>query len=161
VIVLIVYGWTIIWFFWRLPGWLLFLRAPEVLMAFAYALATNLAESLVVLVPLVLLNFLLPKAWFRDFFVARGSAAAIAALAYIVFLTYQFQYKSEYPSLRLPGWQLIVPSVAIPLLAYAWGKVAVLRKALESLADRATIFLYVTLPASIVAALVVLFRSVV
>ena len=55
VIVLIVYAWTIIWFFWKLPSWLFFLNAGEILTAFAYSLATNLAESLVVLcAPLLL-----------------------------------------------------------------------------------------------------------
>ena len=160
VIVLIVYGWTIIWFFWRLPGWLFFLSAPEILMAFAYALATNLVESLAVLCVLYLLSLILPSSWFRDVFVARGAALAIAGLAYMMFLTYQFQLKSDYPSLPLQAWQLVVPSAGIPLLAYVVGRVGLLRKVLESVADRATIFLYVTVPLSVLSAVVILVRVV-
>jgi hypothetical protein len=88
VIVLFVYGWTIIWFFWRLPGWVFFLSASEILMAAAYALATNLVESLAVLVLPLLLSLILPKTWFRNAFVARGAALVLALVAYMIFLTY-------------------------------------------------------------------------
>jgi hypothetical protein len=37
VIVLIVYGWTITWFSWRFPGWLLFLKASEILIVLPQA----------------------------------------------------------------------------------------------------------------------------
>ena len=158
-IVLIVYGWTIIWFFWRLPGWLFFLSAPEILMAAAYALATNLAESIAILCLPLLLSLILPKDWLRDVFVARGAALAVALLGYAIFLTYQFQLKSDYPSLPKPAWQLILPALAIPLVFYLPGKIKLLRKILEGLADRATIFLYVMLPVSILSVLVILARA--
>lgn len=158
-IVLIVYGWTIIWFFWRLPGWLFFLNAPEILMAAAYALATNFAESLAVLLAPLLLSMILPKRWFRDVFVARGAALVIALLVYMIFLTYKFQLKSDYPSLPLPVWQLVLPAAAIPLIVYLPGRLGLLRTILEWLADRATIFLFVTIPLSVLSMLAILVRA--
>jgi len=60
VIVAFLYTWTILWLFWELPSWLNFLTVGEILPIFAYALATNLLESLLVLAGLNLVCFLLP-----------------------------------------------------------------------------------------------------
>jgi hypothetical protein len=161
VIVLIVYGWTITWFSWRFPGWLLFLKASEILIVVAYALATNFAESLAALCVPLLLSPVLPKKSFRDVFVARGAALAIAGLAYLMFLTDQFKYKNDYPNLRLETWVLALPIAAIPPLVYLAGRITWLRKILESFADRATIFLYITVPLSILSVLAILVRAAV
>jgi len=72
--VLLVYGWTILWFFWKLPSWLFFMTIGEILGVVAYAMSMNLLESLcVVLIP-VLLSVALPQKWFYDKFVVCGAA---------------------------------------------------------------------------------------
>jgi hypothetical protein len=160
VIVLILYTWTILWFLWKLPSWLYFLNAGEILMALAYSLATNLAESLVVFAVPVLLAFLLPRKWFSDAFVARGATLAIAALGFLIYLAYQFQDKGSYPA-SLVNPLLIASSLAIGLLlVFLAGRVVLLRKSIEFLADRATIFLYVLIPLSLLSILMIILHSI-
>ena len=80
VIAFIVYAWALLWFFWKLPGWLYFLNIDSIFSALTYVLATNLLESVVVLCGPLALAVVLPSRWFRDVFVARGSSLCIAGL---------------------------------------------------------------------------------
>ena len=161
VIVLMVYAWTIVWFFWKLPSWLFFLNAGEIAIAFAYALATNLLESLVVLCAPLFMSLALPKKWFYDLFVARGAALALSGLAYMMYLANQFKTKDDYPSLTLKPWTLGLAVAGILVIVYLAGRLNLFRKLLEVLADRAIIFLYISLPLSLIALVVVIFRWVV
>ena len=157
-IVLMVYGWTIVWFSYKVPSWLYFLNLGEITTVFAYSLATNLAESLAVLCGPVALSLLLPRKWFHDVFVARAGTLAIAGLAYMMYVASQFTSKDGYPSLTLKPWSLALVLVLIVALVYAAGRIQLLRRIVEGVADRATILLYVYLPLSILALLVVMFR---
>src|SRR5512140_447536 len=86
VIVLVIYTWTILWFFWKLPSWTFFLNVGEMLTMLAYSLATNFAESLLVLCGPLVLGLVLPRKWFSEVFVARGAALSLAGLGYMMFL---------------------------------------------------------------------------
>jgi hypothetical protein len=46
VIATVVFSWSIITFFWKLPSWLFFLRADEILSILAYTLSVDMLESL-------------------------------------------------------------------------------------------------------------------
>src|SRR5512146_67672 len=78
IILLVIYGWSLMWFFWEVPSWLHYLHLDEILVLLAYTFATNFAESLTVLCGPLLLALVLPKKWFRDVFVARGTVLALA-----------------------------------------------------------------------------------
>jgi hypothetical protein len=158
VIVLMVYSWTILWFFYKLPSWLYFLDVGEITTVFAYSLATNLAESIAVLCGPVALSLILPRKWFHDVFVARGGTLAIAGLAYMMYVAFQFKSKDDYPSLTLKPSSLVLVLVLIVVLVYLAGRSHLLRRIVETVADRATIFLYVYMPLSLLALLVVLFH---
>lgn len=160
VIVLILYSWTIGWFFWKLPGWLYYLNVGEILTMYAYSAATNAVESLLVLCLPLTLVLILPKKWFYDTFVARGACLVMAGLGYMMFLGQQLKNRDDYPSLALPAWSLILACGAIVLSVFIAGRLAVMRKALEWVAEQATIFLYIYVPLSIVSVLVVAIRSV-
>jgi hypothetical protein len=161
VIVLILYSWTILWFLWKLPSWLYFLNASEILIALAYSLATNLVESLVVFAVPVLLAIILPRKWFSDAFVARGATLAMAGLGFMMLLAYQFKDKSAYAESSLPAGWIFLGLAAMAFLVYLSGRLTFLRTAVEWLADRVTIFLYILMPLSVLAVLVVLFRSMI
>src|SRR4030067_2095638 len=60
IISLFVYSWTIVWFFWKLNGWLVYLNLGEIGMILIYSLATNLLESLFVLSVPGLVGMVLP-----------------------------------------------------------------------------------------------------
>lgn len=159
VIVLVIYTWTILWFFWKVPSWLFYLNTGEILTMLAYSLATNLAESLLVLCGPLFLAFILPRKWFQDVFVARGAAICLAGLGYMIFLANQFQTKEDYPTLSLEPWSFVLALVGIALLVYLSGRISLLKKVLELVADRVTIFVYILLPLSIISLVVVLVRS--
>ncbi len=161
VIAFIVYAWALLWFFWQLPGWLFYLNLNDVLSALTYVLATNLAESLLVLCGTVALALILPRRWFRDVFVARGASLCIATLGYMMFLANRFQDKMAYPALPLAAWTVPVTLLAIALAVYLGGRVAVVRRSVEVIAERATVFLYVLLPASVLSAIAISIRLVV
>jgi membrane-anchored protein YejM (alkaline phosphatase superfamily) len=44
-ITMVIYSWTILHFFWRLPGWLYFMSIGEVLTVYAYSMATNTRDD--------------------------------------------------------------------------------------------------------------------
>lgn len=153
---LFLYSWTLLWFFWKIPGWLYFQTLDEIAVGLAYSLATNLLESLVLILLPLGLHFLLPRR-FADSFVARGSALVILSLGYVAFLLTQFQSREDYPSdiIRLTPFVFI----AILALAYLLGRISLTRKILENIADRAIVFLYIFIPASLVSLVVVLTRQ--
>jgi hypothetical protein len=156
VIVLVIYSWTILWFFWKLPGWLFFLSIGEILTIFAYSMMTNLFESLLVLCLPLGLCLILPRKWFSDVFVARSVIITLSVLGYAAYILTQFQSREDYPG----GVVRLIPIVFLVslLLAFLAGKVKILVKVIDFFAEQATIFLYITIPVSLVCLVVVLAR---
>jgi hypothetical protein len=159
VIVMILYGWTTVHFLWKVPSWSFFLPVTDLLSILAYGFTTNLVESLVVLGVLLGASRLLPRTWLLDSFPARGTAAALTGLGYIALLSNAFRTNQEadYPA------QLIrlFPVALLSILAACFlaGRVRLLRAAMEGLASRAAIFLYLSIPLSVLAVAVVLARN--
>jgi len=157
VIVVMVYTWTILRYYYNIPAWLGFLNLGDLLGIYAYSTATNFLESLVVLAGIILFSMVLPRRLFLDAFVARGSALAILVLALMMTIAEQFNTKQFYPA-ELIRWTPAIMA-AILVVVYFLGNVVFLRKAIEFIADRAIIFLYITIPVSVLAILVVLLRN--
>ncbi len=156
-IVLLVYGWTLLWFFWKLPSWLFFMSIGEILGVFAYSIAFNFLESLFVLLIPILLSLLLPKKWFYDTFVARSASLVLLLLGYSMFLTTRFQQEEGYPKTLLM-WSVFAMFVIL-LLVYILGKIPIVGKILEVFSDRAIVFLYLSIPISLISLLVAIFRN--
>jgi hypothetical protein len=159
VIVLVVYGWTIYWYLWKLPSWLYFMTLTEMLVAFAYAMAVNFLESVLILLVPILLCLFLPSRWFRDQFVAQG------AILVVLILVALMQYLKIITSLQdLPpgiGRMALLVMVGIVFLVFLVGRIGFLGKVIAEIANRATIFLYIFMPISALSLLVVLFRNIV
>jgi hypothetical protein len=158
VIVLMVYGWTILKFNYNLPGWLYFLNLGEIMSILAYSMVTNLLESLVVLAGVIALGFVLPKRIFSDAFIARGASLSILVLGFMMYVAGQFSTKQYYPA-TLVRWGPAI-FVLIMLVVYALGRVQVTRKVIEFFADRAIIFLYITIPLSAISLAAVLLQNI-
>ncbi len=160
VIVLMIYTWTILWFFWKLSGWLFYLEFDEILTILAYTITINLIESLIVLLAVLVVDVLLPKSWFYDRFVARGSMLAVSSLGYLMYVAYQFQQRAVFPQAFIA--RLTIPVFFLILsLVFISGRWGVARKIMEELADRATVFLYLSIPISIVSLLTVIVRNLI
>jgi hypothetical protein len=158
VIVFMVYGWTIYWYLWKLPSWLYFLTLGELLVTFSYAMVVNLIESLLVLLLPVLLSLLLPYHWFRERFVAQGVILVILLLiALMNYLNIIIGLQGFPPGLGLMALGAII---VIAFLIFLVGRVGLLRKVVEEIGNRATIFIYIFLPISVLSIFVVLIRNV-
>ena len=158
VIVLLIYSWTMLLFFWKLPSWLNYLSIWEILREFCFAVTNNLLESLTILVIPLVLSLILPQKWFRKEFIARSTLMVAIGLGYMMYLASLFQGKEDYPSnaLQLAPWVILLIILAVLLI----GKSGPLCKLISAFADRTIVFLYISLPVSLICLLVVLARMV-
>ena len=149
--------WMVDRFFWKFPSWIYFLKTSDLLATLAYAFATTFAESLVVILGLAIAAAVTPRSWFRDAFVARGAALVLLGLGYVMIFALQFQSKDDYPTamVKMTPWVL----AGIAALAYFAGRVPLIRRALEALADRFLILLYIFLPLGIIGSVTMILRN--
>ncbi len=160
VIVMMIYGWTVYWYIWEIPSWIYYLSLADIFRIYAYALSVNLLESLVVLLLPLLICFILPRKWFYESFIARGSTLVILLLGYAMYFSNSFKSISDgsYPQ-ALINWTPAI-LVAIILLVFAAGKIRIAIRIVEDFSSRAIIFLYILIPASILALLYIVIRNI-
>ena len=159
IIVILTYGWTIYWALWKLPSWLDFLPLGQIGAIFCYLMATNLIESLLVLVGVLIISLILPKKWFHDVFVSRGSVLAASALIPIMVFEYNYDKPADY-FYKFPLYLPLIVLIA-GVLAFLAGWIQIVRKAVEVFAENAVIFLFVSLPVSILSLIVVIVRNLI
>lgn len=158
VIALLVYGWTIYWYLWKLPSWLYFMTVSEMLVTFAYELVVNFLESLLILLIPILLSLILPLRWFRDRFLSRASILVILLLVALMRYLQIITRLQDFPPNFLRLTLLVAGGIAV--LVFLVGRVAFLRRVVEEVAGRAVIFLYIFVPLTALSFLVVLFRNI-
>ena len=160
VIVMMIYGWSIYWFIWEVPSWLYFLSLVDILRIYAYTLSVNFIESLVVLLLLLLICVILPKKWFYESFIVRGSILVVLLLGYLMYFSNLFKSFAEedYPR-TLINWMPVI-LIAIVLLVFVVGKIRILSSIVEDFSSRAVIFLYISIPTSIFSLFYVVIRNV-
>jgi len=158
VISCMIYGWTLVLFFWKLPSWLHFMTLSQVFGAFSYGILTNLLESLIAIGGLLSLCALLPSRYLRDSFVDRGSTITIIALGSVMLYQYQFRaVRFDFANdIRL--W-FIVTVFAILLFVFLVAKIGFLKSAIMNISDRLIIFLYIFVPLSVICVLDVIIRN--
>jgi hypothetical protein len=154
-IVMLVYGWSLYQFIWNLPSWLKFLTLGEIGSVLAYTIVTDLAESLLILMGLIIVSVILPKKWFRDDFIVRGGGSVLYLL--ILFMVIA---RNTTPYEQLVSKYAIRGLIDFSFLQLMLGEIRLLRKIVSELADRSTIFLYLSIPSSALALIVVLIRSI-
>ncbi len=157
--VLLVYGWTAYWFVWKLPSWIYYLSISEILLNVAYSAITNFFESLVVLSAPLLLAILLPVNMFSDRFVSAGSLLTLQLAGIFFYLSSIPEIEGAFsyiPFLLAAVLFLIAVGVSV-----AVSRVSLVTNIVEAFADRAKIFLYLTLPVSGLSLIVVLARNLI
>lgn len=135
-----VYSWTIVFFFRRLQGWLLYLKPWDIVGVFAYAQLSAFLESLVLLCVCIVLSLILPAQLFRRGFVAQGSV--------MVFLTATLGIVLQYkPSVfSSPAISLLVAALFLALNGMAYVLLRRHRRLEESLvafAERLMVLAYI------------------
>lgn len=163
VIVFLVYSWMLFVSFYKLPSWTFYLTAGEILSVYAYAFSMSLLDSLVALVAILLLDitifFVLRN---KDDFLSRSNWIAIVFLISSMLKMYTSQdYESAaaFFSGELTWWTITL-LIGLPF-SILISRAPRLRQVLELLSDRAVVFLYIYLPLSLVALIVVFIRHIV
>jgi hypothetical protein len=148
VIAVMISGWTITAFLWKISTWLLTLNLGEILSVFSYAMCANLVESLIVLVALLLACTLLPARTLRDEFAVRGTLLSIGWIgSLIVLLGSNREFGMESPFKLLMG-PLVVLALTAILLAFS--KSNAVHSAVLWISDRLVVFLFILMPLYIV-----------
>ena len=162
VIVVLLAGWTITAFLWKLSAWLLFLNLGEIFTIFSYAMAANLVESLLILLVLVVASVLLPSHVLREDFAVRGVILATGFIgALMAFVRLQMQFGVEGGASLFIGPILVIALTALlvglstrPRLMYS------IRSVISWISDRLVIFLFILLPLFLISSVYILLRNV-
>jgi hypothetical protein len=158
VVVVIIYPWSLLQFFDKLPSWLYYSSAGEIAVIFAYMVVVNLIESLLVLLAPILMSIVLPRNWFYERFVTRGTLFVLSGFSYLIFFNTHLNTLDPFP-LKMVYWTPVIVLVILALV-FLIDWLGFLDKILNGLADRLTIFVYISIPVSIVSLLVVVFRNI-
>jgi hypothetical protein len=162
VIAVMLAGWTITAFLWKLSAWLLLLNLGELVAIFSYAMAANLVESLSIMVVLLLLSMLLPAPILRDAFALRGSLLAfgiIGALMAFVGLHMWLGVESAVTPFLGPVTVLFFALLLIGLARQPRVRNS-LHHAVLWASDRLTVFLFILVPLFVLSAMYVLLRNI-
>ena len=151
------FAWSLLWFFWNVPSWLHFMNLGVLFATLSYAVAASFLEGLTFLGLLLVVAFLLPPAWFRDHFTARGAAVTVSLLGLIMLRDYWIVSDNYLlKPMSTLGLAFVILTVILLFLTvkFSW-----MTKALSVLAERLTIFLYIFVPLSVLSILNVLLRN--
>jgi len=155
----LVYTWTLFTSFWKLPSWLFFLQVGEILSIYAYAFVVNFIESIVLVFMALLPALLLPRRWWTDTFIPRGFALILIVLGSAILHISLYRTpdtRAAFVSGQFAWW--VVTGLLAILLTWIAGRVSWIRNGLENLADRFLVFLYIYLPLTVIAFMVVVMR---
>jgi hypothetical protein len=156
----ITYTWTLLVSFWKFPSWLFFLNASQIFSIYAYSFLINLLEAIFLTGLVVILRWVLPGKWWKDDFVPLSVITIGGIVATLNVWIRQYEPASA-QGVFLDGqlaWVLVVP-VLLVALAYLFQKIGFLKRAAAGFADRSVIFLYVYLPVTALAVLVIALRA--
>lgn len=161
VIAVMLAGWTIVAFMWKLSAWLLLLNLGEIATLFSYAMAANLVESLLILSLLLAMAVLLPAHILRDAFAVRGSLLALALIGALMgFVGLHMWFGIEGPVTPFIG-PVIVLLLAILLLGLS--QQPRVRMSVHTVvlwaSDRLIVFLFVLVPLFVLSAVYVIVRN--
>jgi hypothetical protein len=125
----------------------------------AYSAAVNLFESLLLLsVPLVL-TVSLPKKWFAERFISAGGLLSLLLGGYFIYFSSVSEAAGSFS--YTPLLQAVVFFIVAIGLSIFMSRVRVISSLITSFADRAKIFLYLSLPVSVLSVFVVGIRNLI
>ena len=155
IVVLLIYGWTIYWFLWKLPSWLFYLTITEILTMFCYSMMVNFLESLTLIVGVVCSYELLPKSWMENRFVSTGAITATVVCAFLANFPIQSPDAFSYAPLLRYGMICVIATIGANWI----GRNHIVANWIDAFAERTVVFLYLSIPISAISMLVVLIRN--
>lgn len=162
VIAVMLSGWTITAFLWKLSAWVLILNLGEIFALFSYAMFANLIESLIVLLLLIIGCVLLPPRILRDEFSTRGtilSIGIIGSLMAFVGIHMQTNLQSGI-QLFIGPFLILLLTVFLLVFASRFPFVRSIHSGLLWLSDRLTVFLFILVPLFVILSIYVIVRNI-
>jgi len=157
----LVYGWTLLASFWKVPSWMFFLKVSEILSVYAYSFAIDFAESILLLLAMLLVGLILPKRWWNDQFTSQGAVWISVLLGSIMLRLYTNRSPELWEDFVYNQWTWWGYTVLLGIvLSILFSRVILLRRGLEKLADRLVVFLYIYMPLTIISIIVVMVRNI-
>lgn len=159
VIVVILFSWSIIVFFSKVPSWLFFLRPEELLIILAYTFSLNFIASMMFLGLLCAVCLILPERYFRDDFAVKGSYVSLISLLSVAIYVYMYPQFVAVSTMvhALWFWGTVILSA---VLAFLSRRIPQLGRAMIWTIDRLVIFLYLFVPLSLVSLGIVVVRNI-
>lgn len=155
----LVYGWTLIASFWKVPSWLYSLRLGDILSVYAYSFVIDFVESLLLVGIALFVGALLPTRWWNARFAAYGTLWILILMGSMMLRLYTNRSPDTWEGFvsGQGGWwgSTFLLALAINLLV---ARISLFRRALEDLAERLVVFIYIYIPLTVLATLVVFGR---
>lgn len=152
--------WTVYIYLWKLPSWIKFLTVGEMLSISAYAMATNLLESIIFLSLILLVTMVLPSSVLKDNFVVRGAWLAISIIGSMIMILMLNAWQGSSFIDHIIYW-LMGCIVLSCLLFYFSVRVDLLKRFAISASSQLIVFLYISLPVSFFSVVVVTLRNII
>lgn len=157
--VVIVYSWTLAVSFWKVPSWVYYLRVGDLLSIYAYSFLVDFIESILLLSLMLFLSIVLPKKWWKERFVSKSTAVISCLLGSMMvrisaYLDPNLREEFVFGQLK---WFLSTLLIII-VACWLFSSTPWLRRGVEMLLERLTVFLYLYLPLTAIALILVVFR---
>jgi len=160
--VFMVYSWTVLTSFWKVPSWLFFLKINEMLAVYAYSFLVDFLESALLLFLMLLIGALLPKRWWRARFIPNSIVWIVVLLGSIMLRLYLNRAPEGWEEFLYGQWIWWGYTVLLAfVLNVVVSRVDWLQKGLASLAERLTVLLYIYMPLTAISFIVVFVRIVI
>jgi len=109
--------WALISYFYAVPGFVLRFSIWELIGTASYILSFALIESIVILLPFVLLAAILPARFFKNHFAALASSIILVSSAWVMVANYRDIDFSEWDWVQFfPFLLLYLVSIALPII---------------------------------------------
>ena len=157
--VFLTYTWTLFVSFWSFPSWMFFLTASQLISNYAYAFAINFIEALLLTAFVLFLCIITPGRWWLDDFVPFSVITTLCVVTSLTLRAYIAGQAVTASGFVAGERQWFLGSILVLIiLIVLTRKVAFLKTMLVGLADRFTIFLYLYIPLTIAAFVLLVVR---
>lgn len=154
-----VFAWALLVYIDQLPALILRLSIGEIIGVTSYIFALALIESLILIVPVIVLTLLLPARFFKQHFVAVGSVIILISSIWLMYANHNDSYDAEWTTVQL----LVIlaaylGSLAIPVaLVLRFKRV---EEIIQAIMERLAVLAYIYVALACLALVVVAIRNI-
>ena len=154
-----VYGWTLLASFWKVPSWMFYLKIHEILSVYAYSFVIDFVESVLLLFIALLVGLILPRRWWNAQFTTQGVLWIVVLMGSVMLRLYTNRTPENWEGFVYDqgGWWGITFLIGL-VLSFIASRASWFRSGLDALAERLVSFLFIYLPLTLLSFIVVLVR---